>query len=118
MKKVVAATVALTMLVSGSFAANSKKSEDKKPIDGKALFQSKGCSACHQVDKDSVGPSLKKIADVYKEKEADLIKFLKGEGKAIVDPAKEAIMKPQINTTKSMKDDELKALVKYILSNK
>jgi cytochrome c len=39
-------------------------------------------------------------------------------GKAIVDPTKESIMKPNLNTTKAMKDDELKALVKYILSNK
>lgn len=86
--------------------------------DGKALFQQKGCTACHQAAADTVGPSLKKIAAAYAGKEADLIKFLKGEGKAIVDPAKEAIMKPQINTTKAMKDDELKALAQYMLSNK
>ena len=115
MKKIILSALSFSILLSNSFASDKEK---PKEIDGKAIFQSKGCSACHQVDKDSVGPSLKKIADVYKEKEADLIKFLKGEGKAIVDPAKEAIMKPQINTTKSMKDDELKALVKYILSNK
>jgi len=85
---------------------------------GKALFQQKGCTACHQSDKDSVGPALKKIASAYKGKESDLIKFLKGQEKSIVDPAKESVMKPNLNTTKSMKDDELKALAKYILSNK
>ncbi len=113
MKKLATSAVVLAMLSASSFAGDGKKA-----VDGKTLFQSKGCTACHQVDKDSVGPSLKKIASVYKGKEADLIKFLKGQGKAIVDPAKEAVMKPQIGTTKAMKDDELKALAKYMLSIK
>ncbi|HIQ49523.1 MAG TPA: c-type cytochrome, partial [Aquifex aeolicus] len=30
--------------------------------DGKAIFQSKGCASCHQPAVDTVGPSLKKIA--------------------------------------------------------
>ncbi|MEZ0324190.1 MAG: c-type cytochrome [Hydrogenothermaceae bacterium] len=107
MKKLVVAVASVMAVVSASFAA-----------DGKALFQQKGCTACHQAAVDTVGPSLKKIAAAYAGKEENLIKFLKGQGKAIVDPAKEAIMKPQINTTKAMKDDELKALAQFILSNK
>ncbi|MCX7761159.1 MAG: c-type cytochrome [Hydrogenothermaceae bacterium] len=107
MKKLVVAVAFVMAVASASFAA-----------DGKALFQQKGCTACHQAAADTVGPSLKKIAAAYAGKEAELIKFLKGEGKAIVDPAKEAVMKPQINTTKAMKDDELKALAQFILSNK
>lgn len=107
MKKLVVTLGAVFTVASASFAA-----------DGKALFQSKGCTACHQAAADTVGPSLKKIAGAYAGKEADLIKFLKGQGKAVVDPAKEAVMKPQLNTTKAMKDDELKALVDFILSNK
>ncbi|MEJ5172521.1 MAG: c-type cytochrome [Hydrogenothermaceae bacterium] len=107
MKKFVVAVASVMAVASASFAT-----------DGKALFQQKGCTACHQAAADTVGPSLKKIAAAYAGKEADLIKFLKGEGKAIVDPAKEAIMKPQINTTKAMKDDELKALAQFMLSHK
>jgi cytochrome c len=107
MKKLVLSALSVAVLAAGSFAA-----------DGKALFQQKGCTACHQADKDTVGPALKKIAAAYKGKEADLIKFLKGQGKAIVDPAKEAVMKPNLNTTKAMKDDELKALAQFILSSK
>jgi cytochrome c len=107
MKKLVLSALSVAVLAAGSFAA-----------DGKALFQQKGCTACHQADKDSVGPALKKIAAAYKGKEADLIKFLKGQGKAIVDPAKESVMKPNLNTTKAMKDDELKALAQFILSHK
>ncbi|MBX0311152.1 MAG: c-type cytochrome [Sulfurihydrogenibium sp.] len=107
MRKLVLSALSVAVLAAGSFAA-----------DGKALFQQKGCTACHQADKDTVGPALKKIAAAYKGKEADLIKFLKGQGKAIVDPAKESMMKPNLNTTKAMKDDELKALAQFILSHK
>lgn len=112
MKKALILTFSVATLLSNSFAA------EERNINGKIIFQSKGCTACHQADKDLVGPPLKKIADAYKENEADLIKFLKGQGKAIVDPAKESVMKPNLGMTKVMKDDELKALVKYILSNK
>ena len=113
MKKLVATAVVMAAMSVSSFAADKGKS-----IDGKTLFQQKGCTACHQADKDTVGPALKKIAGTYAGKEDDLIKFLKGQGKSIVDPAKEAVMKPNLNTTKVMKDNELKALAKYILSNK
>jgi len=107
MKKLALSVLSVVAAFSASFAA-----------DGKALFQSKGCTACHQPAADTVGPSLKKIAAAYAGKEAELIKFLKGEGKAIVDPAKEAVMKPQINITKALKDDERKALAEFILSHK
>jgi cytochrome c551/c552 len=85
-------------------------------VDGQQIFQSKGCTACHNPNVDTVGPSLKKIAEAYKGKKDELIAFLKGEHPAIVDPAKEAIMKPQINTTKALPDDQLEALADYILS--
>lgn len=85
--------------------------------DGKSIFVSKGCTACHQENTDSVGPSLKKIALAYSSDKAKLVAFLKGEGKAIVDPAKEAIMKPQIETTKKLSKEELDALVDFILKH-
>nr|2ZXY_A Chain A, Cytochrome c552 [Aquifex aeolicus]3X15_A Chain A, Cytochrome c552 [Aquifex aeolicus VF5]3X15_D Chain D, Cytochrome c552 [Aquifex aeolicus VF5]3X15_G Chain G, Cytochrome c552 [Aquifex aeolicus VF5]3X15_J Chain J, Cytochrome c552 [Aquifex aeolicus VF5] len=86
--------------------------------DGKAIFQQKGCGSCHQANVDTVGPSLKKIAQAYAGKEDQLIKFLKGEAPAIVDPAKEAIMKPQLTMLKGLSDAELKALADFILSHK
>ncbi|NPA58571.1 MAG: c-type cytochrome [Aquificae bacterium] len=86
-------------------------------VDGAALFKSKGCAACHQPATDTVGPSLKKIAQAYKGKEADLIKFLKGEAEPIVDPAKFNVMKPQLNATKGMSDEELKALVEFMMKH-
>lgn len=86
--------------------------------DGKAIFQSKGCSSCHQAAVDTVGPSLKKIAQAYAGKEEQLIKFLKGQSQPIVDPAKAAIMNAQLAMIKGLSDAELKALAEFILSHK
>ena len=100
--------LAILVLVGGvSFAA-----------DGEKIFKSKGGASCHQPAADTVGPSLKKIAQAYAGKEDQLIKFLKGETSAIVDPAKAAIMKAQLVSVKSLSDDKLKALAQYILSHK
>ncbi len=106
-KLIVSAVMGVAVVATGALA-----------VDGAALFKSKGCAACHQATVDTVGPSLKKIAEAYAGKEADLIKFLKGEHKAIVDPAKFAIMQPQLNTTKALSDEELKALAEFMLSHK
>lgn len=96
-----------------------KKETQPQPAstDGKSIFISKGCGACHQENADTVGPSLKKIASVYAGDKAKLTAFLKGEGKAIVDPAKEAIMKPQIEITKKLSSQELEALADFIIKH-
>ena len=86
--------------------------------DGEKLFRSKGCSACHQPATKSVGPSLKEIAKAYAGKKSQLIKFLKGKAKPIVDPGKFMLMVPNLEVTKKMSDKELNILADYILSNK
>ncbi len=85
--------------------------------DGKAIFQSKGCASCHQPTADTVGPSLKKIAQAYGSVD-QLVKYFKGESQPIVDPAKAAIMNPQLAQLKGLSDAELKALAEFILSHK
>lgn len=100
----------------------TKKEEPKKEVasakvDGEGIFKSKGCTACHQPNADSVGPGLNKIAAAYKGNKEGLIKFLSGEGKAIVDPSKEAIMKPQIEVTKKLSKEEKEALADFILKH-
>jgi len=100
----------------------AKKEEAKKEttvakVDGESIFKSKGCTACHQAAADTVGPALSKIAAAYKGNKDGLIKFFSGEGKAIVDPAKEAIMKPQIEITKKLSKEEKEALADYILKH-
>ncbi len=87
-------------------------------VDGKSLFLNNGCVACHQIDKKTVGPTVKAIAAAYAGKKDDLVKFLKGEGKAVVDPANFAVMQPNLATTKKLSDAERAALADYILSNK
>lgn len=84
---------------------------------GKSLFEGKGtCKACHQPSTKVIGPSLQDIAKIYKEKNADIVKFLKGEGEAIVDPTQFEVMKANFAITKQMTDEELKALEAYIYS--
>ncbi|WP_457639388.1 c-type cytochrome [Persephonella sp.] len=89
----------------------------QKESDGKSLFVAKGCSACHQPSAEGVGPSLKRISQAYKDNKEGLIQFLKGNGKAIVDPQKFNIMAPQLNATKAMTDEELSKMADYILEH-
>lgn len=89
---------------------------------GKNIFNSKGCTACHQPNADVVGPALKQIASAYKGNIGELIKFLKGEGAPKLATGKfagqyDTVMKLQLNQTKSLSPKELKDLAEFILSN-
>lgn len=101
-----------------SLGKSETVTEIQKPEDlGKELFNGKGaCIACHQVDQKVVGPSLQDIAKIYKEKNGDMVSFLKGEGEPIVDPTQYEIMKTNFAITKAMSDNELKALKAYVYS--
>ncbi len=100
--------IVLTLLFSGlGFAA-----------DGRALFKSKGCEACHLPTDNTVAPSLKEIAQAYAGREDQLLRFLKEEAPAIVDPDRFAIMKAQLKVLKGLSDKELKAIAEYIMSFK
>lgn len=85
---------------------------------GAEIFQGKGnCVACHQMDKKVIGPSIQDIAKIYKDKGADMVTFLKGEGEPIVDPSQYEVMKANFVITKAMSDEELKALEAYVYSS-
>ena len=86
--------------------------------DGKKLFASKGCVACHKEDAKLVGPALKVIAKTYADKKGNMVKFLKGNAESIVDPAQFAVMKANLAITKAMKAEDLQALTAYIRSVK
>lgn len=92
--------------------------EVQKPEDlGNEIFHGKGaCVACHKPDVKLVGPSLHDIAKIYKDKNGDMVSFFKGEGEAIVDPTQYAVMKPNLELTKTFSDEELKALEAYVYS--
>ena len=92
--------------------------EVQKPEElGKEIFNGKGaCVACHKPDVKLVGPSLQDIAKIYKDKNGDMVTFLKGEGEAIVDPTQYEVMKANFAITKTFSDEELKALEAYVYS--
>jgi cytochrome c len=86
---------------------------------GEKLFAEKTCVSCHQMDAKVIGPSIKTIASVYKEKNGNLVQFLKGNDPAIVDtdPGQVAIMKANLDGfVKDLSGDELQALAAYMRS--
>ncbi|MFL9830098.1 c-type cytochrome [Flavobacterium sp. ST-87] len=85
---------------------------------GKVIFEGKGnCTSCHQTDSKTIGPSVQEIAKVYKEKNGNMVAFLKGESDAIVDPSQFPVMQANITLTKTFTDKELQSLEAYIYSN-
>jgi len=113
-----AATEATDAVKDAAAEATDKAEEAVSDINGKTLFASNGCVACHNPQNKTVGPSIKDIAAAYTGKKDDMIKFLRGEGKAIVDPPQFAVMQPNIATTKKMTDAEVSAIADYMLSVK
>lgn len=84
---------------------------------GQDVFEGKGnCAACHQADQKIIGPSIKEIAAIYRDKNGDIISFLKGEAKPLVDPSQYEVMKANFAITKTMSEAELKALEAYMYS--
>lgn len=84
---------------------------------GKELFEGKGtCTACHKPDVKVVGPSIKEITKIYKEKGASIASFINGEGEPIVDASQYEIMKANFVITKAMTSEERRALEIYMMS--
>lgn len=105
---------------------DKKKEEVKKEVvsvdaiaQGKKLFSSKGCMACHNETSKIIGPAVKDIASIYADKKGNLVSFLKGTATAIVDTdeGQVAIMKATLQATK-LSGDELSAISAYIRSVK
>ena len=134
MKQVKMSVVAMAMMFSAGMLSSCGSSEEQKevketvtevpveevaaaPSPGEELYKKSGCTACHKVEGKLVGPSIKDIAVAYAD-EASLTAFLKGEAKAIVDPAQEAVMAPQLEVTKKMSAEDLKLIVDHIMSHK
>lgn len=88
---------------------------ETKVISGEALFTENNCAACHKPDQKVVGPSLQDIAKVYKAQNGNMVAFLKEEAEPIVDESMYETMKINLQVTKTMSDEELKALENYIL---
>jgi len=104
MKKFIAGFMLVTAGFSSVFA-----------VDGKVIFEKNTCAICHKETKDNVGPSLKTIAEFYKNNPNQLVKFLRGQAEPIIWPDKFNMMKPQMGKLKALTDEEIKALVDYML---
>jgi cytochrome c len=84
---------------------------------GQELFEGKGtCTACHKSDTKVIGPSIKEIVKIYKEKGASIAAFINEEGEPIVDPLQYETMKTNFAITKAMTAEERKALEMYMMS--
>ena len=84
---------------------------------GKILFESRGnCFACHKPDQAVIAPSLVEIANIYKQKNGNMVAFLQGKEEPIVDPDRFAVMKTNFSITKNMSEEELKAIEAYVYS--
>ena len=84
---------------------------------GNRLFLEKTCITCHDVNKKKIGPSIKEILSVYKEKNGDVVAFLKGEAKPIVDTTASHVALMQANIDgflKDISDEELKTIATYM----
>ena len=93
-------------------------SQDSKIFLGNRLFSEKTCITCHAVDHKKIGPSVVDIMHAYKENNADIVAFLKGNSKPIVDTtaSQVAIMQANIDSfLKEITDEELNAISTYML---
>jgi cytochrome c len=86
---------------------------------GQEIFDGKGnCYTCHKPDAQAIGPSIKAIAKIYTDQKADMVTFLKGDGKPIVKPEQYEVMKTNFYLTKTFSNEELKAVEAYMHSYK
>jgi cytochrome c len=75
------------------------------------------CYTCHKPDVKVIGPSIRDIAKIYKDKNGDMVAFLKEKADPIVDPSQYAVMKTNFSITKNLSEEELKGLEDYFMSH-
>ncbi|WP_031445308.1 c-type cytochrome [Arenibacter algicola] len=85
---------------------------------GNRLFSEKTCITCHDLNKNNIGPSIREIMTIYKEKNGDITAFLKGQAKPIVDTTSSQVAIMQANIDgflKIVSDEEMKTIAIYML---
>ena len=91
--------------------------EEKQLQLGQEIFDGKGmCYSCHKPEQKIIGPSIKEIAQIYKEKGADIKLFLQEKSDPIVDTKQFPVMKTNLSITKTFSEEELKAVEAYFYS--
>lgn len=100
--------IALSVLCAGMWSVTASAASPDE------MLKSSGCTACHSVDKKIVGPGYKEVAAKYrgqKDAEAKLVEKVKKGGSGVWGPVP---MPPNAQ----LKDEDIRAMVKYILSLK
>ena len=95
-----------------------KLSLDSQIFLGNRLFSEKTCITCHSVNRVKKGPSVKEIMAVYREKDGDIVAFLKDNAKPIVDTTASQVNIMQENIDgflKKITDEELESLATYMM---
>ncbi len=100
-----------------AFSQEVVKSNDNRAL-GLKLFKSKGCVMCHKKNTRSIGPTIEEIALGYSGKEDELVQYLRGKGKAIIQPKKAHVMKAQFIKLNTISDKKIKAIARYIVTIK
>lgn len=93
-------------------------SYDSKIFLGNRLFSEKTCVTCHAIETYYKAPSVIEIMRVYKENNADIVSFLKGNSKPIVDETASQVAVMQANIDgflKKITDEELNAIATYMM---
>jgi cytochrome c len=133
MKTILKSLILLTVITIVSCCKNKKEDKFGNPTSnqkataeaiefplaekGKEIFEGKGtCVTCHKLDIKVVGPSIQDIAKIYKEKNASIATFLKGNEQPIIDSTQFEVMKANFAITKAMTNEERQSLEQYILS--
>ena len=93
-------------------------SKDSQIFLGNRLFSEKTCITCHAVNRVKKAPSVKDIMAVYREKNGDIVAFLKGNALPIVDTTSSQVNIMQENIDgflKEISDEELNSLAVYMM---
>ncbi len=107
-----------TKVIDKAIPQRAELSRDSQIFLGNRLFSEKTCITCHEVNKEKTGPSVKEIMKIYKEKNGDIVAFLKGNAKPIVDTTSSQVAIMQANIDgflKGISDEELKTIATYML---
>ena len=86
---------------------------------GAKLAEDKQCMQCHSIDKDTIGPSFRKIKAIYRRMshpEAKLIEVMRLGSDAHLGPMSGTARMPDSSERPSLSDKEAKQLARWILS--
>ena len=87
-----------------------------KAENGEAVFESMRCGICHKIKEGKSNPPLTEISKAYNGDRIKLASYLRGEIEPIVNKERAGVMKSSIEKTKNLSQEDIKALVDYILN--